>query len=102
MACQVIYQRVGFTYAQLTRLQHDIEISVQELGHQLVCLVTAGVINPVIGDQSCLESWRWCTIEDERGLPIYILTSFPDDFYSSDHGWYRPHGATDPLKQSSG
>ena len=52
---QSVYERVGFADPQLTRLQHNVKVVIEELGHQLIS-VRPGVINPVVY-HSCLVAF---------------------------------------------
>ena len=56
MTGQSIYERIRFTDPQLTRLENNVEMTVEKLSHQLIGLLV-DIINPVVSDHPRLIAW---------------------------------------------
>jgi hypothetical protein len=57
MTGQSIYERIRFTDPQLTRLENNVEMTVEKLSHQFIGLLI-DIINPVVGDHPRLIAWK--------------------------------------------
>ena len=57
MTGQSIYERIRFTDPQLTRLENNVEMTVEKLSHQFIGRLI-DIINPVVGDHPSLIAWK--------------------------------------------
>jgi hypothetical protein len=64
MTGQSIYERIRFTDPQLTRLENNVEMTVEKLSHQFIGLLI-DIINPVVSDHPGLENYPNQCVKDK-------------------------------------
>jgi hypothetical protein len=57
MTGQSIYERIRFTDPQLTRLENNVEMTVEKLSHQFIGLLI-DIVNPAVSDHPRLIAWK--------------------------------------------